>query len=128
MVWAFARIHALFGDIIIGEDCTLNHFSMILGEKAGIVIGNGVRIGAHSLIIGSNHISELVNKPIWTQGISSKGITIENDVWIGSNVTVLDGVRIGTGSILAAGTVVSKDVPEFTVVGGVPARIIKKRE
>lgn len=128
MIWPFARIHALLGDIIIGEDCTLNHFSMIVGERAGIRIGDGVRIGAHSLIIGSNHVTDSTKLPIWKQGISSKGITIEDDVWIGSNVTVLDGVRVCKGSILAAGSVVTEDVPEFTIVGGVPARVIKNRE
>lgn len=124
---SFARIHANFGDITIGDDCSLNYYSMILGERAGIDIGSGVRIGAHSLLIGSSHITESVNIPIFTQGISSRGIVIENDVWIGSNVTILDGVRVGAGSILAAGAVVVDDVPELTIVGGVPARIIKKR-
>lgn len=124
---SFSRIHALLGDIIIGEDCSINHFSMILGQKAGITIGNGVRIGAHSLIIGSNHNFESIEIPIWQQGISSKGIFIEDDVWVGSNVTIIDGVRIGRGSIIAAGAVVTNDVPQSTIVGGVPARKLKDR-
>ncbi|MNG32136.1 Virginiamycin A acetyltransferase [compost metagenome] len=74
-----------------------------------------------------NHVFSDKTKPIKEQGIYRQGITIEDDCWIGSNVTILDGVTIGTGSVVAAGAVVTKDVPPYSVVGGVPAKIIKER-
>jgi len=66
--------------------------------------------------------------PIINQGIISKGIKIEDDVWIGSNSTVLDGVTIGRGSVIGAGSVVTQDIPPFSVALGVPAKLIKERK
>jgi acetyltransferase-like isoleucine patch superfamily enzyme len=123
----YAQIHAIRGTIEVGKDCTLQDFSIILGYEAGIRIGNGVRIGAHSVIVGSNHQLGSLDVPIWKQGSYSKGIKIENDVWIGSNVTILDGVNIASGSVIAAGAVVNKDVPKYVIVGGVPATVLKLR-
>ena len=75
----------------------------------------------------ANHNFELLNTPIRMQGHSIKNISIDDDVWIGANAVILGGVNIGRGAIVAAGSVVSKDVPPHTVVGGVPARTIKMR-
>jgi acetyltransferase-like isoleucine patch superfamily enzyme len=94
----------------------------------GLQIGDGVRIGAGVVIIPSNHVFADPDVPIYRQGNEGKGICIESDVWIGANCTVLDGVTIGQGSVIAAGAVVNKDVDPYSVVGGVPARLIKKRE
>ena len=79
-------------------------------------------------MIPSNHNYARTDIPIYRQGETSKGIVIEDDVWIGARVTILDGVRVGGGSIIAAGAVVSKDVEPFSVVGGVPARVLKSRK
>jgi acetyltransferase-like isoleucine patch superfamily enzyme len=65
--------------------------------------------------------------PIRHQGVSRKGIKIGKNCWIGSKVTVLDGVTIGTGSIIAAGSVVTKSFPENSIIGGVPAKLLKTR-
>jgi acetyltransferase-like isoleucine patch superfamily enzyme len=127
IIGRFAKIEAIDGDICLGEDCTLQDFSIISGYKAGIQIGNGVRIGSHTLIIGANHIFLSRDVPIWQQGSSSKGIRVHDDVWIGGNVTVLDGVEIGSGAVVAAGAVVTKDILPYTIVGGVPARVIGTR-
>ncbi len=124
----FAKIEATGGDICVGEDCTLQDFSMVIGYEAGVQIGNGVRIGPHSLLVASNHVFLSLEIPIWRQGLSSEGISVHDDVWIGGNVTVLDGVEIGRGAIVAAGAVVTKDVPPNAVVGGVPARRISERK
>lgn len=126
-IMEYARVLSVTGLIRIGQDCTLQNFSMVSGYTGGVEIGNGVRIGAHSLIIGSNHDFSTRELPIWKQGSSSDGICIEDDVWIGSNVTILDGVILGTGSVIAAGSVVTKNVPEYSVVAGVPARILRTR-
>jgi acetyltransferase-like isoleucine patch superfamily enzyme len=115
------------GSIEIGDDCSVNPFCVLYGH-GGLRIGQGVRIASGTVIIPANHNFDDLNVPICQQGFSAKGICIEDDVWIGANVTVLDGVCIGTGSVVAAGAVVTKDVEPFSVVGGVPAKLIKKRK
>ncbi len=114
------------GKIIIGDYCTVNPFTILYGH-GGLTIGNGVRIAAHCVVIPSNHNYENPDLPIYLQGHIKKGITIEDDVWIGANCTILDGVIIGKGSIVAAGSVVTKSVEPYSIVAGVPARVIKRR-
>lgn len=77
-------------------------------------------------IIAINHIFDDPNRPFIEQGITAEGIVIENDVWLGSAAVVTDGVHIGQGAVVAAGAVVTKDVPAHSVVAGVPARVIKE--
>ena len=77
-------------------------------------------------LIAVNHVFDNPTRPFVEQGITAQGITIENDVWIGSGAVVTGGVTIGRGSVVAAWAVVTRDVPPFTVVGGVPARVIRK--
>jgi hypothetical protein len=89
-------------------------------------MGDGVRIGAHTSILGFNHSME-PGQPVFRQPLTSKGIEIGDDVWIGSHVVILDGVRVGSHSVLAASAVVTKDVPEGAVVGGNPARFMRWR-
>lgn len=114
------------GWIKIGKSCTVNSFAVLYGQ-GGLEIGDGVRIAAHAVIVPMDHVFENPDVPIWTQGESKKGIKIENDVWIGVGVKVLDGVIIGKGSVIGAGAVVTKDIPPFSVAVGVPARVIRKR-
>jgi acetyltransferase-like isoleucine patch superfamily enzyme len=122
-----ALILSYGGIISIGDDCTVNPYSILYGH-GGLKIGNGVRIAAHCVIIPSNHIIKDTAVPIYQQGLTKEGITIEEDVWIGAHVTILDGVHIGRGSVIAAGSVVKDDVPAFTIFGGVPARLLKERK
>lgn len=91
------------------------------------MIGNYVRIAAHTVIVATQHIFERIDIPICHQGVEGKGITIEDDVWIGANCTVLGGVTIGKGTIVAAGAVVTKDVEPYSIVAGVPAKVIGSR-
>ena len=84
-------------------------------------------IAPNVVIIGANHAFADPNKTLKSQGSTSKGIVIEDDVWIATNSSILDGVTIGKGSVVAAGAVVNKDVPPYSVVGGVPAKILKSR-
>lgn len=121
----FAWLRAWGDGIRMGAYCTLNQYSMIQGS---VTLGDGVRIGAHSLFVGTEHIKIRTDIPIYQQGVEWKGITVGSDVYIGSNVTVLDGVTIGEGCVLAAGAVVNKDVPPYSIVGGVPAKLIKERK
>jgi len=123
----YAFIKTMGGDITFGEYCTVHPFCVIYGCSGGLEIGDAVRIATHNVIIPSNHTYEDPEKHIRLQGTESKGIKIEDDVWLGAGVSILDGVIIGTGAVVAAGSVVAKDVPAFAVVGGVPARVIKWR-
>jgi len=119
-------VRPLGGFVKIGEDCSVNAYCVLYGG-GGLTIGNGVRIAAHCVIVPSNHKFADVDRPIREQGLSMKGITIEDDVWIGAGVKVLDGVTLGRGCVIGAGAVVTKSVPARTVVGGVPGRPIKTR-
>jgi acetyltransferase-like isoleucine patch superfamily enzyme len=122
----YAIIETYGGKIEIGENSSINHFTILRGS-GGITIGSCVRIAPHCTIIASSHIFKDVGNPICLQGLEAKGITIKDDVWIGSNVSVLDGVTIGKGSIIGAGSVVTKSIPEYCIAVGVPAKVIKKR-
>lgn len=114
------------GNITIGERCSINPYTVLYGH-GNLTIGNDVLIAGHCLIIPANHQFEDRNIPINLQGESKKGIVIADNVWIGSGCRILDGVRIGQGAIIAAGAVVNKDVPAFSIIGGVPAKILKNR-
>lgn len=113
------------GTLRTGSNCTLNPFCVIRGGT--ITLGDGVRIGAHTSILAFNHGMADPDVEVFRQPMSEKGISIGNDVWIGSNVTIVDGVTVGDKAVIAAGAVVTKDVPSGAVVGGNPARLLKWR-
>ncbi len=110
----------------IGNNSNIGTFSYI-GCSGYIEIGDNVIIGPRVSMIAENHNFQRVDIPIKEQGVTLNGITIEDNCWIGCNSVILAGVHIGTGSIIAAGAVVTKNVPPYSVVGGVPARSIKSR-
>lgn len=122
---SYLAAHAyVTGTIYLGRDCTVNVFSIVRGH---VTVGDAVRIGAHTSILGFNHTMSDPDTEVFRQPISSKGITIGNDVWVGSHVVILDGVTVGDKAVVAAGAVVTKDVPAGAVVGGNPARLIRWR-
>jgi maltose O-acetyltransferase len=92
-----------------------------------VEIGQDCLFGPNVVLMTTNHVFTDVNIPIRQQGVQSAAIKIENDVWLGSNALVMPGVTIKTGAVVAAGAVVTRNVPEFSVAAGVPAKIIKKR-
>jgi len=115
------------GSITIGQASSINQYTVINGY-GGVEIGNAVLVAAFVSMFASNHNFEDPTVPIAEQGLSSRGgIKIEDNVWIGTHATILDGVTIGTGSVVGAGTVVTKDVPPFSVVVGVPGRVVRQR-
>jgi acetyltransferase-like isoleucine patch superfamily enzyme len=118
---SFAIVQCFENPLIIGKSCSLNPFS-ILYDGGGLKIGNYVRIAAHTVIIPANHKYQDKNQLIHEQGISHIGVTVGDDVWIASNCTVLDGVNIGKGCVVGAGSVVTRSIPEYTVVAGSPAK------
>lgn len=110
--------------IRIGKDSLVGEYSVIRGQ-GGVVIGDRVYTSPFTQIIAVNHVFDDPDVPFVDQGITAQGIQIEDDVWLGSGAVITDGVRVGKGAVVAAGAVVTKDVPAHTVVGGVPARVIR---
>ena len=121
-----AQIYSLGGSVTIGAQCSVNPYCVLYGT-GGLTIGRFVRIAAHTVIVAAMHRFDRRDIPIAEQGSTARGIVIEDDVWIGAAAQILDGVRIGTGAVVAAGAVVTKDVAPFTIVGGVPARVLGAR-
>lgn len=114
------------GDISIGDNCSVNPYTIIYGV-GGATIGNGVRIAAHTTIIPENHVPGSDDVPLYLAGTTKQGIHIEDNVWIGTGVRILDGVRIGRNAVIGAGSVVTRSIPADTTAVGVPARVIKSR-
>jgi acetyltransferase-like isoleucine patch superfamily enzyme len=98
-----------------------------IGGPGDIKIGKDCMIASHTGIYANNHKFADTEIRIAHQGVSTEGIVIEDDCWLGNGVTVLDGVTIGRGSVIGAGSVVNKDIPPFSVAVGVPAKVIKSR-
>ncbi|MBO4500451.1 MAG: acyltransferase [Bacteroidaceae bacterium] len=117
-------------NIEIGEGCLINHNNVLQAGKADakIRIGNYVHTGANVMIIAFNHAFDTREIPTIKQDYYDAEIIIEDDVWIGGGAIILAGVHIGKGAIIAAGAVVNRDVPPYSIVGGVPARILKYRD
>jgi acetyltransferase-like isoleucine patch superfamily enzyme len=121
---SYLAAHAyVTGEIEIGADSTVNPFCVVRGK---VSIGDGVRIGAHTSLLAFNH-GTAPDQPIFRQPHTARGITVGDDVWIGSNAIVLDGVTIGPHSIVGAGAVVTKDVDPWSIVAGNPARKLRDR-
>jgi acetyltransferase-like isoleucine patch superfamily enzyme len=111
--------------IRIGKDSLIGEYNVIRGQ-GGITIGDRVYTSPLVQLLAVNHVYSDPNKPIIDQGITAQGIVLEDDVWVGAGAIITDGVTVGRGSVVAAGAVVTKDVPPHSVVGGVPARVIKE--
>nr|WP_319502288.1 acyltransferase [uncultured Draconibacterium sp.] len=113
-------------ELKIGNYCRINEDVFLQGS---VQIGNFVMIAPNVTIHSSTHNYENTEIPMVKQGLSdNKKVIIEDDVWIGRNVVILPGLRIGQGSIVAANAVVNKNVEPYSVIGGVPAKLIKKRK
>lgn len=114
----------LTGTLRVGSDCSINAYAVVRGD---VTLGDGVRTGAHTSILGFNHTMSDPDLPVFRQPLVAKGIRVGDDVWIGSHVVILDGVTVGDHSVLAAGAVVTKDVPAGAIVGGNPAKLLRWR-
>jgi maltose O-acetyltransferase len=115
--------------IEIGDNCLINHNNVLqAGKECGkIIIGNYVHTGANVMMFAFNHSIDSLEVPSIKQDYYDADIVVEDDVWIGAGSVILLGVRIGKGAVIAAGSVVNKDVPPYAIYGGVPAKLIKKR-
>lgn len=114
------------GLLELGENSFVGSFSVI-GANDKIIIGDNVMISQSVSIRDTDHKFNRKDIPMIKQGINTKPVIIEDDVWIGHGAIITKGVRIGRGAIVAAGAVVTKDVPSYSIVGGVPAKVIKYR-
>jgi acetyltransferase-like isoleucine patch superfamily enzyme len=103
---------------LIGESC-------ILRGQGGITIGDDVYLGTLVQILAVNHVFADISRPISHQGITAQGISIGDGSWIGSGAIILDGVRIGRNVVIGAGAVVTKDVPDYCIAVGNPARVVR---
>jgi acetyltransferase-like isoleucine patch superfamily enzyme len=127
MIHSTALLNPEFGWIEIGAHSTVNEFCSLHGA-GGIRIGDGVRIGCHTVIHSVEHHFRRLDVPIWKQGTYAKPIVINDDVWVGANCTIIGGVTIGAHSIIGAHSLVTKDVPPYSVAYGVPAKIRRSRK
>lgn len=113
-------------NIEVGDDVWFNESCYIVGG-GGLKMGSNVMLARNVSLITSNHGYGSKDVPMLKQPIVSAPIEIGDDVWFGVNSVVLKGVKIGKGAIIGAGSVVTKDIPDYAIVGGVPAQIIKYR-
>jgi acetyltransferase-like isoleucine patch superfamily enzyme len=111
--------------IRIGANSLIGELNVLRGQ-GGITIGDRVYTAPMVQMLAVNHIFDDPTRPMVEQGITAEGITVEDDVWIGAGAIITDGVRICKGAVVAAGAVVTQDVPPFSVVGGTPARLLRK--
>jgi acetyltransferase-like isoleucine patch superfamily enzyme len=112
--------------LVIGNNSNIGPYSYI-GCSGLITIGNNVMISPRVSIYAENHNFDDAELAMKEQGVTRESVTIQDDCWIASNSIILAGVTIGTGSVIGAGSVVTKDIPAFSIVAGNPARIIKSR-
>lgn len=118
----FAVINNGVGAVIIGPNSLIGIGSVLIGP---VTIGANVIMGQHVVLSGLNHSYENIHLPIRDQPVTVNPISIGDDCWIGANVTIMAGVTVGRHAIIAGGSVVTRDVPSYTLVGGNPARVLK---
>ncbi|MFZ4796184.1 MAG: acyltransferase [Bacteroidia bacterium] len=131
------RIHpntsVFFGlnNLTIGNDVSIPRYAHIFCNDAPLTIGNKVVFGPAPTIVTGNHRIDVVGKFIVDSHEklfeNDKEVIIEDDIWVGANVTILMGVTVGRGCVIAAGSVVNKSCPPYSIIGGVPAKILKYR-
>jgi len=120
-------IHAHRAQVRIGQRSQLNPYTVIYGGS-GVTIGSDVMIAPHCVLAAGNHDHTQLDQPMRSAPSISRGpIVIEDDVWIGAHCTITDGVTIGRGAVVGANSVVTRDVPAYAIVAGVPAKQIADR-
>jgi len=123
VVESYSCINNAVGDVIIGDHTRVGLHNTVIGP---VTIGNHVNLAQGITVTALNHNFAEKGLRIDEQGVSTNPVTIGNDIWIGANAVILPGVTIGDHSVVAAGAVVTKDIPPHTLVAGVPAKIIKE--
>jgi acetyltransferase-like isoleucine patch superfamily enzyme len=125
----YVIIRSPLSKFILGHNSHIGPFSVIITHIYGVTIGDYVMIAPHCVIVEGSHEFRKLDVPMLLAGDFSKGpIIIEDDVWIGANCTILQNVRIGKGSIIGANSLVNKNVEPYSIMAGVPAKVIGSRE
>ena len=119
----FSCLNNAVGDLIIGDYTWIGLGNTIIGPAT---IGHHVNLAQNVTVTGLNHNYQDADKRIDEQGVSTRPVTIEDDVWVGANAVILPGVTLGKHSVVAAGSVVSRSVPPYSVCAGSPAKVIKQ--
>ncbi len=119
----FCTINNGVGNVLIGDNSLIGMGNVIIGP---VTIGNNVIFAQNIVASGLNHEYKDVTQPIVTQNVTTKPIVVEDDCWIAANVVITAGVTIGKHCVVAAGSVVTKDLPPFTIAAGNPAKVIKQ--
>jgi len=127
------RPHVMLRDperIYIGDNSTIGAYNVLWAGKTSAIIkiGKNVMTGPYVKIFAFNHGTKLGDIPMIEQPVIEKDVIIGDDVWIGAGAIILPGCKIGNGVVIAAGSVVTKDIPDNVIVAGIPAKIIKKRK
>lgn len=122
MIEDFSTINNGVGELVIGNNSLIGMGNVIIGP---VNIGHNIIVAQNVVISGLNHLYQDINLPIKEQPVSTKKITIEDDCWIGANTVITAGVTIGKHVVIAAGSVVTKNIPPFSVAAGNPAKVIK---
>lgn len=127
------RSYFYYRTIEAGDDVYIGPGAMLLARDSAIILGNKTQLGPNVSIIGGNHATHIPGKLMFDYTVKDKrpeddlSVILEGDNWVGAGSTILNGVHIGRGAIIAAGAVVTKHVPPYAVAGGIPARVIKYR-
>lgn len=120
-----------YATIEVGDNVFIGNGATLQASESGIVIGNKVMFGPNVTIMGGNHNTSVVGQFMFDVKVKrpedDEPVVIEDDVWVGAGAIVLKGVRLGRGCVVAAGAVVTRDVPPYTIAGGVPARVLSAR-
>ena len=124
---SFSKLKCDRGPLAIGARVSIAPGCFLSAHAAGIVIGDDSMIGPHSVIVAGRYRYERLDVPMHGQGEVSKGIRIGNDVWLGGNVSVMDGAEIGDHTLVMAGSVVSGRLPAGVIAAGMPAKVVFQR-
>lgn len=123
--------HYTFRNIEVGDNVSIGSGAVLMAAESHIIIGNKVMFGPNVMIIGGNHNISVVGRYMYDvkekKPEDDQDVIIEDDVWVGAGALILKGVTLGRGSVVAARAVVDRDVLPYTIVGGIPAKVISKR-
>lgn len=120
--------------VYAGSNVSIGDGVRIMSTRANVIIGNDVMFGPDVTVITGDHRTDILDRPMSAVRDSEKlpendqDVVFEGDNWIGAGAIILKGVRVGNGAVIAAGSVVTKDVPPFSIVGGVPAKVLGFRK